>query len=88
MAYWRTVRSGSNCYKQQMERGYVNGVWTTYAVSGYYPCDGEVSYVNPDDGLGGAYVPPEPVKEVLNTKKGAFVLDNTMSIAPKKRRDN
>ena len=38
MASWWTFRSKNGCYKQKMERGFRNGVWTTYAVSGQYPC--------------------------------------------------
>lgn len=39
MAFWQTVKTKDGCYRQQMSRGFVNGVWTTYAVSGAYPCD-------------------------------------------------
>lgn len=40
MAHWVTVKNKSGCYRQQMEYGYVDGVWTHYAIGRALPCNG------------------------------------------------
>tara|TARA_R110001606_G_scaffold111505_1_gene238048 strand:+ start:2500 stop:2781 length:282 start_codon:yes stop_codon:yes gene_type:complete len=39
MAHWVQYTTAKGCRKQKMEYGYVDGVYTHYAVSGSYPCD-------------------------------------------------
>ena len=40
MAHWVTYKSKTGCYKQQMQYGYVDGVWSHYAIGRALPCNG------------------------------------------------
>lgn len=86
MAHWVTYKSKTGCYKQQMQYGYVDGVWTHYAIGRALPCNSSSTLTA--SGKPAAFVPkalaqqtPLQAQESSNGSRGVAIIYVIIGIA-------
>jgi hypothetical protein len=68
MSFTRTTRTATSCFEQEMERGNVDGNWTTYAIGPARPCNDSLRSSNGNISPKTPVLPPLFVSDRLQSK--------------------